>query len=52
MTYFNINNSSHHRTAGDLRLIFGGLGTGLAVEQEATGVNLFAVIGGPSPSSS
>ena len=28
----------------DLRRLFGDLGTGLNVEQEATGVNLFAVI--------
>jgi hypothetical protein len=36
----------YHRSAGDLRRLFGGLGTGLAIEREATGVNLFAVIGG------
>ena len=36
----------HHRTAGDLHRIFADLGTGMAVEQEATGVNLFAVIAG------
>jgi Methyltransferase domain len=34
----------HHRSADDLRRIFAGLGTGMAVEQEATGVNLFAVL--------
>jgi hypothetical protein len=35
----------HHRSADDLRRLFGDLGTGITVEQEATGVNLFAVIG-------
>jgi extracellular factor (EF) 3-hydroxypalmitic acid methyl ester biosynthesis protein len=35
----------HHRSADDLRLLFGELGTGLTIEREATGVNLFAVIG-------
>ena len=34
----------YHRSADDLRRLFGDLGTGLTVEQEATGVNLFAVI--------
>jgi hypothetical protein len=34
----------HHRSGSDLRRLFGDLGTGMTVEQEATGVNLFAVI--------
>lgn len=34
----------HHRSADDLRRLFADLGSGLTVEQEATGVNLFAVI--------
>ena len=34
----------HHRSASDLRQLFGDLGTGMTVEQEATGVNLFAAI--------
>jgi hypothetical protein len=33
-----------HRTTGDLSRLFGDLGTGITIEQEATGVNLFAVI--------
>jgi hypothetical protein len=33
-----------HRSASDLRQRFGGIGTGITIEQEATGVNLFAVI--------
>jgi hypothetical protein len=33
-----------HRSASDLRQLFGGIGTGITVEHEATGVNLFAVI--------
>ena len=33
-----------HRSSSDLRQLFGGIGTGLTIEQEATGVNLFAVI--------
>jgi extracellular factor (EF) 3-hydroxypalmitic acid methyl ester biosynthesis protein len=36
----------HHRSADDLHRIFAGLGNGMAVEQEATGVNLFAVLSG------
>jgi hypothetical protein len=35
----------YHRSAGDLRGLFGDMGTSIAIEQEATGVNLFAVIG-------
>ena len=35
----------HHRSAGDLGRLFGDLGTGITIEREATGVNLFAVIG-------
>jgi extracellular factor (EF) 3-hydroxypalmitic acid methyl ester biosynthesis protein len=35
-----------HRSPGDLRRLFGDLGTGMTVEREATGVNLFAVISG------
>ena len=34
----------HHRSASDLRRLFGDIGTSMAVEQEATGINLFAVI--------
>ena len=34
----------HHRSADDLRTLFAGLGSGLTIEKEATGVNLFAVI--------
>ena len=34
----------YHRSAGDLHRIFVDLGTGMAVEQEANGVNLFAVL--------
>jgi hypothetical protein len=34
----------HHRSASDLHQLFGGMGAGMTVEQEATGVNLFAVI--------
>jgi extracellular factor (EF) 3-hydroxypalmitic acid methyl ester biosynthesis protein len=33
-----------HRSASDLRQLFGGIGTGVTIEQEATGVNLFAAI--------
>jgi len=33
-----------HRSASDLRRLFGDLGTGMTVEQEATGINLFAAI--------
>ena len=33
-----------YRSASDLRALFGGIGTGIAIEQEATGINLFAVI--------
>jgi hypothetical protein len=33
-----------HRSASDLRQLFGDIGTGITVEREATGVNLFAVI--------
>jgi hypothetical protein len=33
-----------HRTSGDLRRIFDGLGAGLTVEKKPAGVNLFAVI--------
>jgi hypothetical protein len=36
-----------HRSASDLRRLFGDLGTGMTVEQEATGVNLFAAITAP-----
>ncbi|HEY5357118.1 MAG TPA: class I SAM-dependent methyltransferase [Streptosporangiaceae bacterium] len=35
----------YHRSADDLRSLFGDLGSGMAVEREAAGVNLFAVIG-------
>jgi hypothetical protein len=35
----------HHRSADDLRGLFSGLGTGVTIEREAAGVNLFAVIG-------
>jgi hypothetical protein len=35
----------HHRSASDLRRLFGDIGTGMTIEQETTGVNLFAVIG-------
>jgi hypothetical protein len=34
----------HHRTADDLRHLFGDLGSRVSVEQETTGINLFAVI--------
>jgi extracellular factor (EF) 3-hydroxypalmitic acid methyl ester biosynthesis protein len=34
----------HHRSATDLRQLFGDIGAGIAIEQETTGVNLFAVI--------
>jgi hypothetical protein len=34
----------HHRSATDLRQLFGAIGAGIAIEQETTGVNLFAVI--------
>jgi hypothetical protein len=34
----------HHRSANDLRRLFGDIGTSMTIEQEATGVNLFAVI--------
>ena len=34
----------HHRSASDLRELFGDIGTGVTIEREATGVNLFAVI--------
>jgi extracellular factor (EF) 3-hydroxypalmitic acid methyl ester biosynthesis protein len=34
----------HHRSASDLHQLFGDLGSGITIEQEATGVNLFAVI--------
>lgn len=34
----------HHRSVGDLDRLFGDIGTGITIEQEATGVNLFAVI--------
>jgi len=33
-----------HRSAGNLRELFDGIGTGITVEEEQTGVNLFAVI--------
>ena len=33
-----------HRSASDLRQLFGGIGTGITIEQEPSGVNLFAVI--------
>ena len=35
----------HHRSAADLRRLFGELGSSTTIEREATGVNLFAVIG-------
>ena len=35
----------HHRSAADLRRLFGDLGKAIAIEKEATGLNLFAVIG-------
>lgn len=35
----------NHRSADDLRRLFDGLGSGMSIEREATGVNLFAVIG-------
>jgi hypothetical protein len=35
----------YHRSADDLRSHFSDLGTGMTVEPEATGINLFAVIG-------
>jgi hypothetical protein len=34
----------HHRSASDLRRLFGAIGTSMTVEHEVTGVNLFAVI--------
>jgi hypothetical protein len=34
----------HHRSASDLRQLFADLGTGITIEQEPTGINLFAVI--------
>jgi extracellular factor (EF) 3-hydroxypalmitic acid methyl ester biosynthesis protein len=34
----------YHRSADDLRRLFDGLGTGISIEREATGVNLFAVM--------
>ena len=34
----------HHRSASDLRRLFGDFGTGMTIEQEATGINLFAAI--------
>jgi len=34
----------HHRSPSDLHQLFGDFGTGLTIEQETTGVNLFAVI--------
>ena len=34
----------HHRSASDLYQLFGDIGTGITIEQEATGINLFAVI--------
>jgi hypothetical protein len=34
----------HHRSASDLHRLFANMGTGMTIEQEATGVNLFAVI--------
>jgi len=34
----------HHRSASDLHRLFGDIGTGITIEQEATGINLFAVI--------
>ena len=34
----------HHRSASDLHRLFGDIGTSMTIEQEATGVNLFAVI--------
>jgi len=34
----------HHRSASDLYQLFADLGTGITIEQEPTGVNLFAVI--------
>jgi extracellular factor (EF) 3-hydroxypalmitic acid methyl ester biosynthesis protein len=33
------------RSADDLGRLFDGLGSGISIEREATGVNLFAVIG-------
>ena len=35
----------YHRSAGDLRRLFGDLGGTMTIEREAAGVNLFAVIG-------
>ncbi len=35
----------YHGSADDLRRLFDGLGSGISIEREATGVNLFAVIG-------
>ena len=34
----------HHRSASDLRHLFGDIGAGVTIEQKATGVNLLAVI--------
>jgi hypothetical protein len=34
----------HHRSASDLHQLFGDIGIGITIEQEATGINLFAVI--------
>jgi hypothetical protein len=34
----------HHRSASDLHQLFGDIGTGITIEQEATGINLFAAI--------
>jgi hypothetical protein len=34
----------HHRSASDLRQLFGDIGTGITIEHEGTGINLFAVI--------
>lgn len=34
----------HHRSASDLHQLFGDIGTDITIEQEATGVNLFAGI--------
>ena len=34
----------HHRSASDLHKLSGDIGTGVTIEQEATGVNLFALI--------
>jgi hypothetical protein len=35
----------YHRSPDDLGRLFDGLGSGMSIEREATGVNLFAVIG-------